>query len=98
MHEGFRRCYASLPAAPFSNDLVVLVPNTFPILADMCEQCCFLLFQHRGNIHICVRQKTARLSASINLKEIEVWSFAQGHAGSNREEARDLVIHMSVHR
>src|ERR1039458_8935252 len=98
VHEGFRRCYSGLSAAPASNDPVVVTPDTLPILADVCQHSRLLLFEHRSDIHIGVGQKTLRLRASINLKEIEVWTLLQGHACLDREDAGHLVIHVSVHR
>ena len=50
VHEGFYCHYSRLSPAPLSNDLVVFTPDTLPILADVREQCRFLLFEHRSDI------------------------------------------------
>src|SRR5438034_1023188 len=69
---------AGLAAAEARDDFMVLAPDVFPVLAYVSEQGLSLLLQHRTDVNIDVWHKSLRLTAQIDLKEIQLRPRAQG--------------------
>lgn len=98
MRESFSRGHSGLASAPPCNDFMVFAPDALSVLADMREQCVFLFFQHRRDIHVGIGQKPLRLRPGIDFKKEEQRTLAQRHPTADRQHARHLVIHVCVHR
>src|SRR5439155_26240069 len=98
MYERLRRGDADLPAAPGCHHLMMLAPNPLAVLTDVREEGPFLLVQHRRDVDVGVGKKPFRLTAGVDLEEVEERrARASRHPGANREDAGDLMIHVRVH-
>src|SRR5436853_7297404 len=98
MDKGFSRANPRFATAKGGNDLMMLPPNAFSILAAVSEQSCLFLFPHSRNIDVDVGQEALRLTAAVHFKEIEFPAARQGKIGSDSEVACDLMIHVGVNR
>ena len=58
MHEAFSRTDSGFSSPPLRNDLVMLAPDSLPVLADVCEQSGFFLFEDRSDVHVSIGQET----------------------------------------
>ena len=61
----------------------------------MGEQRGLLLFDQGRDVHVGVGQKTLRLAAAVDFKEVEA-RFSQGHPGADRQKAGHLMVHVRV--
>ena len=54
VNKRLRSRYPGFSSPPLRDDFVMLFPNLLTILTQVREQSGFFLFEHRGNIDVCI--------------------------------------------
>src|SRR5206468_11735224 len=99
MHERFGSGDTDFTPAPLRDDFVMLPPDPLAVLTEVREQRPLFLIEHRRHVDIGVWQEPFGLTAGVDFKEVEEWApEASPHPRADREHARDLMIHVGVHR
>lgn len=97
MNERFRNGHTDFAPSPIRHDLMVFAPDALAVLTDVREKSGLFLLDHRTNVDVGVWKKAFSLTSGVDFKEIQR-GLPETHPRADREYARNLMIHVRVHR